>query len=103
MTAISNILILVGIAVMIIGSFGILRLPDIYSRLQASSASDTGGVLIVLLGFLIRGGLEISDIFLGLLILFFFMTGPIVTHTIAKAAFLSKIEPSAEKTGEEER
>jgi len=91
---ISYLLIYVGLVIMFIGSIGIARLPDIYARLQASGASDTVGVVLILVGFLIRDGLKLSDSFLGLMAVFFFVTGPIVTHSIAKSAFLSKIEPS---------
>ncbi len=94
MNVFSLILIYLGLVVMFIGSIGIARLPDIYSRLQASGAGDTVGVIVVLIGFLLRDGLRFSDTFLGLMILFFLVTGPIVTHSIAKSAFLSKVEPS---------
>lgn len=94
MNVISLILIYTGLLAMLIGSFGIARLPDIYSRLQASGASDTVGVILILLGFLLRNGFRLSDSFLALLAFFFFVTGPIVTHSIAKTAFLSNVEPS---------
>ncbi|MFW6111896.1 MAG: monovalent cation/H(+) antiporter subunit G, partial [Candidatus Bipolaricaulota bacterium] len=78
-------------------------MPDIYSRLQASGVSDTVGVIVILMGFLLRKGFSFSDSFLGLLILFFFVTGPIIGHSIAKSAFLSKVEPSQSRDkGEEE-
>ncbi len=99
----SLLLIYLGLLIMLIGSFGIARLSNIYSRLQASGVSDTVGVILILLGFLLRNGFRFSDSFLGLLILFFFVTGPIVTHSIAKTAFLSKVEPTkTPKKGEEE-
>ncbi len=101
MNIFSLILIYLGLVAMLIGSVGIARLPDIYSRLQASGASDTVGVILILLGFLLRNGFRFSDSFLGLLVLFFFVTGPIVTHSIAKSAFLSKIEPSGSRDGDE--
>jgi len=92
--ALSSALIYLGLIVTLIGSVGIARLPDIYARLQASGASDTVGVILVLIGFILRDGFQFSDSFLGLMVLFFFVTGPIVTHSIAKSAFLSKVEPS---------
>ncbi|MFP4507565.1 MAG: monovalent cation/H(+) antiporter subunit G [Candidatus Acetothermia bacterium] len=103
MNVISLILIYLGLLVTLIGSYGIAALPDIYSRLQASGASDTVGVIIILLGFLLRNGFSFSDSFLALLAFFFFVTGPIVTHSIAKSAFLSKVEPSKtpDRDGEE--
>lgn len=97
MNIFSYVLIYTGLTAILICSFGIARLPDTYSRLQASGASDTVGVILTLLGFLIRGGFKHTDLFLGLLIFFFFATGPIVTHSIAKAAFLSNVEPESNK------
>ena len=102
MNVFSLILIYLGLLVMLIGSFGIARLPDIYSRLQASGAADTVGVILMLLGFLLRNGLNFSDSFLGLLIIFFFVTGPIIGHSIAKSAFLSKVEPSQSRNKDED-
>lgn len=103
MNIISLILIYIGLFFMLVGSFGIARMPDIYSRLQASGVSDTVGVIVILMGFLLRKGFSFSDSFLGLLILFFFVTGPIIGHSIAKSAFLSKVEPSQSRDkGEEE-
>ncbi|MFW6048970.1 MAG: cation:proton antiporter, partial [Candidatus Bipolaricaulota bacterium] len=82
MTILSYVLIATGLLVTIIGSFGIANLPNIYARLQASGAADTSGFVLVLLGFLVYGGFEYSDVFLGLLIIFVFITGPIINHAI---------------------
>lgn len=90
----SYVLFSLGLTAMLIGSVGIAKLPDIYSRLQSSGASDTAGIITLMLGFIFHNGFTFSDVFLGLLIAFFFITGPIITHTITKAAFLSKVEPS---------
>jgi multicomponent Na+:H+ antiporter subunit G len=94
MNVFSLVLIYTGLLATLIGSYGIAKLGDIYSRLQASGASDTVGVILVLLGFLVRDGFRFSDSFLALLILFFFVTGPIITHSIGKTAFLSNVEPA---------
>lgn len=104
MNVFSLILIYLGLVLMLVGSFGIARMPDIYSRLQASGVSDTVGVIVMLTGFLLRNGFRFSDSFIGLLVLFFFVTGPIVTHSIAKSAFLSKVQPThPPEEGEEEQ
>ncbi|MFP4588900.1 MAG: monovalent cation/H(+) antiporter subunit G [Candidatus Acetothermia bacterium] len=102
MNVASFALIYLGLTTMVIGSFGIARLPDLYSRLQASGAADTVGAIIALAGFLLHGGLEFSDAFLGILILFLFVTGPIVTHSIAKAAFLSEVKPLSDRKSRDE-
>lgn len=99
MTILSYVLISIGLAITVIGSFGVAILPNIYARLQASGAADTSGFVIVLLGLLFYGGLTYSDLYLVLLIIFVFITGPIITHTISKAAFLSGITPADDEKG----
>ncbi len=94
---ISIAVVYLGLVVMLIGSIGIVRFPDIYSRLQASSASDTVGVVIVLLGLILHQGLNPPDLRTFLLMVFILITGPIVTHSIAKAAFLSKRKPYTDR------
>ncbi len=102
MTIVAHILFAIGLTAMIIGSLGIARLPDVYSRLQASGASDTAGIITLLLGLVFYNGFTFSDVFLGLLILLIFITGPIITHTITKAAFLSRVDPTQNQTERKE-
>ncbi len=99
MTILAYVLISIGLVITVIGSFGIASLPNIYARLQASGAADTSGFVLILLGLLFYGGLTYSDVYLGLLIIFVFITGPIITHTISKAAFLSGMSPADDDEG----
>jgi multicomponent Na+:H+ antiporter subunit G len=87
---ISGILIGVGLLFVTIGTVGILRFRDIYSRLQASGVSDNAGLSLVLLGLIVRGGFEKHDLLLVLLLLLLLVTNPIVTHSIAKSAFTQR-------------
>lgn len=100
-----NALIETGIALMIlIGTFfgflssiGFLRLPDIYNRAHALSKSSTLAVLFVLLGtflfFLFVEGYFSIKLFLG--IFFVFLTAPVSSHVICRAAYRTKV-PLAE-------
>ncbi len=87
---ISDIIIGVGMLLVLIGTLGILRFPDIYSRLQASGVSDNAGLSLVLIGLIVRGGIQSDDIALFFLLLLLLVTNPIVTHSIAKSAFIQK-------------
>lgn len=99
---ISTALFFLGLTVVALGSLGIARFPDIYSRLQASSAADTVGVVITLLALILYNGLTSTDIIIGLLMLFIFLTGPIITHSIARAAFLTRRLPYTDKPESED-
>ncbi len=84
---ISWALISLGLLLVLIGTLGVLRLPDVYSRLQASGVSDNAGLGVVLAGLIARNGLDRTDLILGLLLALLLLTNPIVTHSIAKSTF----------------
>ena len=87
------ILLFVGLAVMIIGSIGILRLPDFYTRTHAASKVDTVGIVIALLGiaFMGQGGLEGTKALLAAFLIM--LTNPVSAHALAKAAYASGLAP----------
>jgi len=88
-------LIGLGLAFVLIGTVGILRFRDVYSRLQASGVSDNAGLGLVLIGLAVHGGWERHDAALLLLLLLLLITNPIATHSIARSAFVRR------HTGEE--
>jgi len=87
---IGTILIGIGAGFVLIGTIGILRFSDLYSRLQASGVSDNAGMGLILIGLIVRGGLTPIGLGLGLLLLLVLVTNPIVTHGIAKSAFVTR-------------
>lgn len=75
----------IGVVFMFISAVGILRLPDVYARMHAAGKAATVGVV----GVLLAAGLFYPDYLLRmiLLIVLFFITGPIATTTMARAAY----------------
>lgn len=107
MTVIINSLIIliisIGVLFTIVAVIGILRLPDVYTRAHAASKSATFGVLSILLGaflyiWLIEGYFSFKLI-LG--IAFLFITAPIGGHLMARAAYMSGVEPTELTVGDE--
>lgn len=92
------IIILLGTIFGFISSIGFIRLPDIYNRAHALSKSSTLSVLFILLGtflfFLIVEGYFSIKLFLG--IFFVFLTAPVATHVICRAAYRSQVELAPE-------
>ena len=84
----ATLLIYLGTALILIGTVGIIRFKDVYSRLQASGVSDNVGITILLTGLIIRGGWETHDWTILLLIGLTLATNPVATHSIAKSAFV---------------
>ncbi|OMP67793.1 monovalent cation/H(+) antiporter subunit G [Domibacillus epiphyticus] len=98
MTVISDVLIvlllLAGAFFSLVAAFGVIRLPDVYTRNHAASKSATLGVMCIMLGtfvyFLVEHDLFSSRLLLG--IAFFFITAPVAGHLISRAAYNSGVK-----------
>jgi multicomponent Na+:H+ antiporter subunit G len=84
-------LLIVGIAFDIVGCIGLVRLPDIYNRLQAATKCVTLGTCMILLSVLFYTGFGSIGIKALLCIWFILMTSPTGAHAIARAAHRSGI------------
>ncbi|MFO7951983.1 MAG: monovalent cation/H(+) antiporter subunit G [Bacillota bacterium] len=88
----STISLIIGLFFLIVAAVGLLRLPDVYSRLHASSKCDTLGAGLVLLSLALQSELAVA-IRLLLLIIFILITNPTAAHVIARAAYITGIKP----------
>jgi multicomponent Na+:H+ antiporter subunit G len=79
-------IVLLGSLFMVIGALGVVRMPDVFTRLHAASVSDTFGLGLVLVGLILVGGLSLVSVKLAFLLAFLFFTGPVATHAVARAA-----------------
>jgi multicomponent Na+:H+ antiporter subunit G len=74
----------VGILFLMLGNFGILRLPDVYNRIQAGTKCTTMGAFFTIIGV---GILQPQWFWKCLLIAIFVLTtNPISSHAIARAS-----------------
>lgn len=89
----SWILLLLGGGFVLIGGIGVMRLPDLYSRMHAASLTDTLGMLLILGGIMLQAGLTLATIKLAAIALFLLLTGPTATYALANAALLSGVLP----------
>jgi len=88
------IIMAIGGLLAIIGSLGLIRFPDVYSRSHAQTVVNVGGVCLMLVGVLVDQFFSeffVKSLFLIILI---FVTSPVATHAITKAAYLSGIKPN---------
>lgn len=77
----------------IIGSLGMLRFPDFWSRLHAASVTDSAGMILLILGMCLQSGLNLVTVKLIIIGIFLFITGPTATHAVANAAWVSNLRP----------
>jgi multicomponent Na+:H+ antiporter subunit G len=87
------ILLFSGLGIMIVGSVGILKLPDFFTRTHAASKVDTVGIVVALIGiaFLGHGSIEGDKALLAAFLIM--LTNPVSAHALAKAAYDSGLTP----------
>ena len=86
-------LLAAGSIFVLIGAFGLIRLPDFYTRLHAAGITDTLGAELILLGLMFQAGLSLVTVKLILISLFIFFTSPTATHAVANAARVMGLKP----------
>ncbi len=84
--------ILVGILFDLFGCIGLVRLPDLYNRLQASTKCVTLGTCSILLGVVIKFGFSAAGVKALICILFLLLTAPVAAHSLARGAHKSGIK-----------
>ena len=89
--------IFLGVAFDFFGVLGLVRLPDVYNRLQAATKCVTFGTAGILFGVFLIEGLTSFGFKALLGIAFVFLTSPVAAHAISKAAHRSGI-PLAKET-----
>ncbi|MDE0250772.1 MAG: monovalent cation/H(+) antiporter subunit G [Gammaproteobacteria bacterium] len=90
MIVISWVMLLLGSAFCLIGTLGLMRLPDFYSRVHAASIIDSMGTILVLLGLLVQTQDILVIAKLILILLFMMLTGPTAVHALAHTASLKE-------------
>ncbi len=90
---VGNIFIVVGLAFDIFGCIGLLRLPDVYNRLQATTKCVTLGTCSILFGtIIIKGFASGTSVKAFLCIVFLLLTAPVAAHALARGAHKSGIK-----------
>ncbi len=84
---ISIVFIATGILFNLFGCIGLVRLPDVYNRLQSATKCVTLGTCSILLGVLIRFGLVSIGIKALVAIPLLFFSATVAAHALAKGAY----------------
>ena len=89
----SGLSIAIGVIALLIGSLGLIKLPDVYCRIHAVGMIDTAGASFIILGMIIHQGFSLVSFKLALIGVFLFFTSPIATHAVAQVAHKSGVVP----------
>jgi multicomponent Na+:H+ antiporter subunit G len=86
---IGAIISVIGSVFLFLGALGVLRMPDLYNRMQAGTKSTTLGSILTLLGIGIYHLAWLPQIII--LILFIVITNPLSSHALARAAHFARV------------
>ena len=89
--AIGLAMIVAGVLFDIVGCIGLVRLPDVYNRIQASTKCVTVGTSLILLGSLVLLGTLPAAVKGAICIAFVLVASATAAHALARAAYRSNV------------
>jgi multicomponent Na+:H+ antiporter subunit G len=98
----SAICLLAGSLLAVIGGVGLIRLPDLFSRMHGAGITDTLGAGLILLGLMFQAGLSLITLKLIMILAFLYLTSPTATHALAQSALTHGLEPVLSPDDEED-
>jgi multicomponent Na+:H+ antiporter subunit G len=95
----SWILIVAGGFFCVVGAFGLIRMPDVYTRMHAAGVIDPFGVCLIFAGLMIQAGFTLVTAKLVFLVVLLLFTSPVACHALAKAALHRGLKPLLARKG----
>lgn len=89
----AGVFLAAGTVFVLIGSFGLWRLPDFYTRLHAAGITDTLGLSLMVVGMMFVAGWTLVTVKLLFILLLILLTSPTATHAVANAAYTVGLRP----------
>jgi len=100
---ISSVFIVLGLFFFAVGTIGILRFPDFYTRTHAAGKCDSLASVLVVIGVAVYNLSDpsLANVLVSLKVLFIaafiFVASPTATHAITDAALLIGVKPWAKE------
>ncbi len=94
---IGGTLVLLGTLLNLIGTLGLFRFDDVYTRSHAASITDTFATFIVVAGLILMSPTLIVALKLSMLLIFLVFSSPAATHALAQAALHDGVLPRQER------
>ena len=85
--------LLAGSFLVVSGGIGVIRMPDLFTRLHAAGVTDTGGAGLVLVGLMFQAGISLVTVKLLFVLGFLWFSSPVSTYALARAALAGGEEP----------
>lgn len=82
---------LIGATLVLLAAVGVLRMPDIFTRMQAAAKASTMGLACLLIGTAIELADSASVARAASIAAFIMLTSPVAAHVVARAAYLTDV------------
>lgn len=84
---VAGIFIVSGLFFFLVGVLGLLRMPDVFSRIHTTTKGDTLGVGLIIIGLMVLSGFTFLSFKLFITLLLVWVTTPTAAHLIAKSEY----------------
>lgn len=82
---------LLGSLAVLVAAVGLLRMPDLYTRMQATSKAATLGAILVLIGTAVAFGSTAITVKSLIVVVFLALTVPVASHMLARAGYVAGV------------
>lgn len=90
-------IVLLGVLLNLVGTVGLFRFYDVYSRSHAASLTDTFAAFIIVTGLFLMSPTLVVALKLIMLLVFLALSAPTATHALAQAALHDGVIPRQDK------
>lgn len=98
MTVLAIGLIVFGLFFLVVGSLGMLRLPNVFVRAHALSLTDSLGAVLVLAGLAVYQGFTMNSLKIMVVLVLVYLLNPVISHATIRAAHRSGLRTSEGET-----
>lgn len=81
---IAAVLIMIGILIMVIQTFGVFKLDYVLNRMHAAAMGDSLGIFMIIIGLIIIFGISYASLKLLTVLVLFWFASPVCSHLLAK-------------------
>lgn len=81
---IAAVLIMVGILIMVIQTFGVFKIHYVLNRMHSAAMGDSFGIFMIILGLLVIYGFSYASVKLLFILVLFWFASPVCAHLLAK-------------------
>ena len=88
-----------GLFFFVVGVLGLIRMPNVFTRMHATTKCDTMGAGLVFIGLILWQGFSFISLTILLILMFIWLTNPTAAHAIAKSAY-QRMKKEEKKDGD---